>query len=122
MIDFSNVKSIATPKGNVIGITDIQGNVLWEKPSSGTPPTIFFDGVENSYVTVSNPQVNTTHTKPHTVYVYKDGVQKHSREATLSGTVYKTRFGIGWIGNGSYEIVATDEDGNTSRETFIDNF
>jgi hypothetical protein len=120
-MDFTGVKAITMPEGVVKKITNASGEVLWEKPSSGTPPTLYVEGIVDGYATMPNTQVNSSHTKPHNVYVYKDGVLKQTRTATASGDVYKTRFGIGWLGNGSYEIVATDEDGNTSRETFIDN-
>lgn len=64
MIDFSILKGLKTPKGNVTKITDINGNVLWEAPPSGATVTITkrLAGVEDmrggGYVTIDGVTYN----------------------------------------------------------------
>lgn len=42
MIDFSTLKELTIPEGNVTQITDASGNVLWKQAPSGVPITLSF--------------------------------------------------------------------------------
>lgn len=42
MIDFSTLKALTIPEGEVVKIADTSGNVLWEAPPSGVKITLSF--------------------------------------------------------------------------------
>jgi hypothetical protein len=72
MIDFSTLKGLTIPEGNVTKITDVSGNVLWEAPPSGVKITLSFKANGSpsfrdiAYIIIEGVKYPITNTNPAT--------------------------------------------------------
>ena len=106
-------------------VTDSMGNV-----AKGTRVVQIVDTIapeleveklnEAGYVNTENTQINVKDMSPFTTEVFdKDGNLLNTREAQVNdeGTYYD-RFGIGWLGEGTFTVKVTDKAGNVTEKTF----
>lgn len=107
MIDFSTLKSLTIPEGEVVKIEDTNGNVLWEKaPSTAnvkitTPdsnnasfPNIIIDGVSYNDTSVEYELVVPIGTIVDLggVSSYVNGIQTNQQTYTIMGDVEIQRY------------------------------
>ena len=79
---------------------------------------------EDGYVNTENTQINVSDTNPFITQVFDENEEvlntRNSKQAE-DGTYYD-RFGIGWLGEGTFTVKVTDHAGNVKEETFtVDN-
>lgn len=104
-IDFSNVKSLKIPEGNVIEIKDSKGNIIWTKPNDLYPPMIEMITGETFYI-IDNP-LNEDRVVSYNIY---------EEDGTFVRNVLKTsdkmEEKINYVGD--FKIKAVDFYGNMS--------
>lgn len=116
MIDFSTLKGLTIPEGNVTKITDVSGNVLWEAPPSGATITItkkvagYEDERTGGYVTIDgvHHSVSTSLVVPlGTVIVCKAPAVSHPMYGSYGGQIKLN--GTLVANNGTYEYTVNKD-------------
>ena len=103
----------------VIAFYDLAGNKgtanISFKNIDNTAPVLKVDTIIDGYSNTANPQIHATDANPFQIFVKRDGVLVRTAVAKekTDGT-YSSWFGIGYMVDGSYEVEAVDEAGNTS--------
>lgn len=84
-----------------------------------TAPDLVIDVVTDGYSNTENPQIHATDANPFTIIVKHNGIVVREDKATLNNGMYSSWFGIWYMEDGSYEVEAIDEAGNSKVISFI---
>lgn len=88
----------------------INGKIVFRLNKDTTPPTIEIFGNGGN-----NPNIHAFDTNSFTVVVKQgDEIKRMDSPPQNSAGTYDAWFGIGYLGDGTYDVVATDEAGNVS--------
>ena len=105
----------------VAGLSNIKSiKLTYLKEKDTTAPNLEVDYInKNDYSNTQNPQIHATDANPFTITVKLNGKTVREDKAVLNDQgIYSSWFGIEYLSDGKYEVIATDESENTKTINF----
>ena len=105
----------------VAGLSNIKSiKLTYLKEKDTTAPNLEVDYInKNDYSNTQNPQIHATDANPFTITVKLNGKTVREDKAVLNDQgIYSSWFGIEYLSDGKYEVIATDAAGNTKIINF----
>lgn len=111
-------KDFAENEGKELTNKDINYGPVQEIILDYTAPAITFDNIVNGVIKQGTSKTVTDASPFTTVISNEEGKELKTRSSELKNGKYYDRFNIGWLGEGTFTVTATDVAGNVSTVTF----